>query len=78
MGRFSLLALLLLAGCATHGAGITCPTLRQYSQSFLAQSSSEFKAVKATSPHLVTMINDYGVERDAIRKCQGLRKKSRK
>jgi len=67
---------LALAGCKP-GAAITCPTLKVYSESFKAAASAELDMIEAKAPHIVQMINDYGVERDAIRKCLKLRKKSR-
>jgi len=63
---------LLLAGCKPGGA-ITCPTLRGYSPAFLAATAKEIGVIEQTAPHVVKMLNDYGVERDAIRTCIKLR-----
>jgi len=64
---------LLLSGCATGGA-ITCPTLKKYSTEFQAKAASEQILINNDAPHIVQMLNDYGVERDAIRECQRRRK----
>lgn len=59
---------LALAGCK-QGAAITCPTLRGYSHSFMIAAAREFEGLDRTAPHIAQMLNDYGVERDAIREC---------
>lgn len=68
---------IMLAGCP-KGYGITCPTLKQYSDEFMARAEAQYTMVEKTSPDLVKMIDDYGVERDAIRKCIALRNADRK
>lgn len=55
-------------------AAITCPPLKQYSKAFQAAAAAEYEAVEKTAPHLVQMIDDYGVSRDAIRACLKRRK----
>lgn len=59
---------LLLTACEQGGA-ITCPTLRGYSPAFMAAAAHEFEGLVHNAPHVVQMLNDYGVERDAIREC---------
>lgn len=59
---------LLLAGC-NQGGAITCPTLKGYSSAFMKSAARELDGLDQTTPHLVQMLNDYGVERDAIREC---------
>lgn len=77
-------SLILVAGLAVgglkqcDGAAITCPTLREYSQDFLKAAATEMKQVKITAPHVATLIDDAGVDRDAIRKCIELRGKAKK
>jgi len=81
MGRSRIAAVIclavLLGGCP-KGAGITCPTLRQYSPEFMSRVSEQIEMIEAKAPDVVEMLNDYGVERDAIRKCLALQKKPRK
>lgn len=59
---------LLLAGC-NQGGAITCPTLKGYSASFMQAAARELESLDRTAPHLAQMLNDYGVERDAVREC---------
>lgn len=70
MARFSvclLLALgLALAGCKQQQA-IVCPSLIPYSSDFLKAVDHEIATMEA--PYLFSMLNDYSVTRDAIRKC---------
>ena len=66
---------LLLAGCNQSGA-ITCPTLKGYSPAFMKAAADELLAAEKTSPHLAQLLNDYGVERDAIRECLKRQKRS--
>lgn len=68
---------LLLAGC-NNGYGITCPTLKKYSDDFQDKAVAEIDVIEKTAPHVVTMFNDYGVTRDAIRKCIELQMADRK
>lgn len=68
---------ILLAGCP-KGYGITCPTLKQYSAEFQAKALAEIDMIEKNAPNVVTMFNDYGVTRDAIRKCIALQKADRK
>lgn len=74
------IALAVTLGLSTcqQGAAITCPTLKQYSKTFLQEAGRQLDLIEATAPNIVIMVNDYGVERDAIRKCIQLRVKSRK
>lgn len=44
----------------------------------MARAEAQYTMVEKTSPDLVKMIDDYGVERDAIRKCIALRNADRK
>lgn len=67
----------LLGGCPQGGA-ITCPTFVKYSKAFLQQANVELEMIEAKAPNVVQLVNDYGVERDAIRKCIALRAKARK
>ena len=80
MAVFRLIAILLaatvLASCKP-GAAITCPTLKQYSKAFLQETAKQLDMIEKTAPNIVIMVNDYGVTRDAIRKCISLRLKSR-
>lgn len=55
-------------GCKP-GAVITCPPMKQYSKQFQEQAAREYELVLKIAPHLTQMIDDYGVERDAIRAC---------
>jgi len=64
-----LLTALALASCKPGGAGVTCPTIKGYSASFLAAAEKEVAMIERDAPHVVKMLNDYGVERDAIRVC---------
>lgn len=81
MGRFRILAILaigiLLAGCP-EGAGITCPTPKNYSREFMAKVEAEMTMIEEKAPSVMVMLSDYGVERRAIRKCLELQKKARK
>lgn len=70
------LTLPLMAAKCSPGGYITCPTLKQYSQSFLSKAADEIEMIEKDAPNVTQMINDYGVERDAIRKCIKLRAKS--
>lgn len=65
---------LALAGCA-HGAAITCgPPLKQYSKEFQAKAADEYEAIEPSAPHITQMVDDYGLERTAIRACLKRRK----
>lgn len=80
--RFSqalVLALLavMLAGCP-KGYGITCPTVKKYSDEFIARVETQYAMVEKEAPDLVKMVDDYGVERDAIRKCIALQRGAKK
>jgi len=81
MAAFRIFAILIaaavLASCKP-GASITCPTLKNYSKTFLQESAKQLDLIEATAPNIVIMVNDYGVTRDAIKKCIQLRIKSRK
>ena len=63
-----IILVLLLAACK-QGAAITCPTFRGYSPAFMAAAARELEALDRSAPHVAQMLNDYGVERDAIREC---------
>lgn len=63
----------LVAGCPKSG-GIACPPLKQYSKEFQAAAAREYEAVEASAPHLVQMVDDYGLSRAAIRACLKRRK----
>ena len=82
MTHFKILAVLaigiLLAGCPDNLAGITCPTEKNYSAAFKAQVAAEIDMIEAKAPGVMIMLNDYGVERKAIRKCLDIQKKARK
>lgn len=80
---FDVGSLILVAGLAVglakcDGAAITCPTLREYSNEFLKAAAQEMKTIHSTAPHVATLVDDYGVDRDAIRKCIELRGKAKK
>lgn len=81
MATFKLLAVIplavLLGGCP-EGAGITCPTLRNYSPEFQKKVAAEIDMIEANAPSVVIMLNDYGVTRKAIRTCLAIQKKARK
>lgn len=68
---------LAVSGCPKGGA-ITCPTFVGYSDAFLAATEKEIAKIENDAPHVVEMLNDYGVERDAIRECLRRQKASRK
>jgi hypothetical protein len=62
-----------LAGCP-RGAAITCPPLVQYDKKTQAEALKELMQINA--PTLERMLNDYGLTRDAIRKCLTHRSRS--
>ena len=64
-----LLALVLMIAACKQGGAITCPTLKGYSPAFLAAATRELDGLDRIAPHVAQMLNDYGVERDAIREC---------
>lgn len=64
----ALIAVIALSACKP-GASITCPTLRGYSADFMKAAAREYALVEAQAPHLVKLVDDYGIERDAIRAC---------
>lgn len=66
-----------LAGCP-DGAGITCMTLKKYSADFQGKAEAEYAMIEKQAPHITQMIDDYGVNRDAIRECLARQKKARK
>ena len=68
-----------LKGCPDDrvGYGITCPPLQQYSDAFLDRVADQIDIIQTTAPDVVTMVNDYGVTRDSIRKCISLQKAER-
>ena len=72
-----IIALALLLSACNEGGAITCPTLKGYSASFMSAAARELEGLDRTAPHLAQMLNDYGVERDAIRECIGRQKLSR-
>lgn len=72
-----LIALVLLLAACKQGGAITCPTLRGYSPAFLAAAARELEGLDRNAPHVAQMLNDYGVERDAIRECLKRRKDGR-
>jgi hypothetical protein len=69
MRSVMLVALLLLLAACKQGGAITCPTLRGYSPAFMAAAARELEGLSRSAPHVAQMLNDYGVERDAIREC---------
>lgn len=69
MRRAILVALVLMLAACKQGGAITCPTLRGYSPAFMAAAARELEGLGRSVPHVAQMLNDYGVERDAIRKC---------
>jgi hypothetical protein len=72
-----LVAILVLLAACKQGGAITCPTLKGYSTAFMAAAAREFEALVRKAPHVVQLLNDYGVERDAIRECLRWQKKPR-
>jgi hypothetical protein len=56
----------LLAACK-HSEKVVCPPLLTYSTDFLMALDREVASLDA--PYLFQIMNDYGVKRDAIRKC---------
>lgn len=64
-----LVAILVLLAACKQGGAITCPTLRGYSPAFIAAAARELEGLDRGAPHVEQMLNDYGVERDAIREC---------
>ena len=67
---------LMLAAC-NQGGAITCPTFKGYSTLFVASAARELECLSHRAPHLAQMMDDYGVERDAIRECLKRQKASR-
>jgi len=67
-------ALLLLMGC--NSAVLTCIPLHQYTVAEKKAAAQQYKAAKARgdSEALLHLVDDYGVERDAIRACLKHRK----
>lgn len=61
------LAFTLMAGQCTPTT--SCPPLKAYSKEFLAETAKEVELIAATSPHVMKMLRDYGVNRDQIRAC---------
>ncbi|MFZ5674268.1 MAG: hypothetical protein ACOZAM_15005 [Pseudomonadota bacterium] len=70
----TIMAVAVLVAACPKGAAITCPPLKQYSKAFQAAAAREYAAVEASAPHLVQMVDDYGVSRAAIRACLKRRK----
>lgn len=35
----------------------------------MTAAAEEYAAVEKTAPHLVRLVDDYGIQRDVIRKC---------
>lgn len=64
-----LAALVLMLAACKQGGVITCPTLRSYSSAFMAAAARELEGLYRNAPHVSQMLDDYGVERDAIREC---------
>ena len=73
-GIFVMLVLLLVA--CKQGGAITCPTLRGYSPAFMTAAARELEGLDRKEPHVAQMLNDYGVERDAIRERLRRQKRS--
>lgn len=69
-----LLLPLLMAGQCSPGSRVTCPALKNYPAEFQAEVAKELRIIIDTSPHVVEMLNDYGVTRNAIRACIDKRK----
>ena len=73
MARSRILAVLLLgillSACAGRGAAITCLTVRAYSPAFQAAAARELDSIRASAPNVAILVDDYGVDRDATRKC---------
>lgn len=65
----ALIALAAVLAACKPGAVITCPPLKGYSAEFQAAAAAEYEAVEKIAPHLVQMVDDYGVSRRAIRAC---------
>jgi hypothetical protein len=75
MRRLALIFAALLAVTACKpGAVVTCPSLKQYSAAFQKEAAREYALVEKMAPHLMQMVDDYGVERSAIRACIKRRK----
>ncbi len=72
-----LLAMALSLAACKQGGAITCPTLRGYSPVFMAAAARELEDMDRIAPHVAQMLNDYGVERDAIRVCLKRQKAAR-
>ncbi len=66
----------LMAGQCSPGARVTCPALKNYSPEFQAAAKAELQMILDKAPHVVAMINDYGVTRDVIRACIAKRRGS--
>lgn len=73
MGRFSFLALALLAGCASQAAAPcsvqACPVAPEYPKSFEMAAGQQLFALPQDSP-VVVMMGDYGKMRVEARDCQ--------
>lgn len=71
------LAMALVLAACNQGGAITCPTLKGYSSAFLSATAREFEGLDRIAPHITQMLNDYGVERDAVRECLRLQKRAK-
>lgn len=67
-----------MAGKCDPGATITCPTNKQYSDEFMDAAATEYEAAEKMFPHLVRLVDDYGIQRDVIRACIAKRDKAKK
>ena len=63
---------LLQATACTKASSNACGTLYAYSPEFEEQAAIELDYLQGTgqSPHVVTMIQDYGTTRQTIRACK--------
>lgn len=59
------------------GASITCPSIKQYPKEFLAAAAKEYAQVENVAPHLIRLVDDFGIQRDVIRKCIERRAKAK-
>jgi hypothetical protein len=71
MGRFSVLALIVLSGCAAPAPVYikTCPVLVNYSRQFDQAAGAQIEALPSESP-VTKMISDYIALRAQVRACK--------
>jgi hypothetical protein len=77
LASLSFVAVIAMGLVRCDGAAITCPTLKKYSTEFMQAAGKELTQIQTSAPHVAILVDDYGVDRDAIRKCIELRSKDK-